>query len=99
MNTIPPNDFSYFEMINDLVQQEPADALEPEIMGSLAAIGIVKGKPFEPDARMKKNSDRGGGQSEPPRARTVNWHRAMPRFLLLPRFRLDELPVCRRLQV
>ncbi|RVI87936.1 DUF1254 domain-containing protein [Sinorhizobium medicae] len=54
MNTIPPNDFSYFEMINDLVQKEPADALSPEIMGSLAAVGIVKGKPFTPDERMKK---------------------------------------------
>ncbi len=54
MNTIPPNDYSYFEMINDLVQKEPADALGPEIMGSLAAVGIVKGKPFNPDARMKK---------------------------------------------
>ena len=54
MNTIPPNDFSYFEMINDIVQKEPADALDPEISGSLAAVGIVKGKPFAPDARMKK---------------------------------------------
>lgn len=54
MSTIPPNDFSYFEMINDLVQKEPVGALDPEIMGSLAAIGIVKGKPFNPDARMKK---------------------------------------------
>ena len=54
MSTIPPSDFSYFEMINDVVQKEPADALDPEIMGSLAAIGIVKGKPFAPDARMKK---------------------------------------------
>jgi hypothetical protein len=54
MTTIPPSDFSYFEMINDVVQREPAGALDPEIMGSLAAIGIVKGKPFAPDARMKK---------------------------------------------
>jgi hypothetical protein len=54
MNTIPPNDFSYFELINDLVQKEPVGALDTEIMGSLAAIGIVKGKPFSPDARMKK---------------------------------------------
>jgi hypothetical protein len=54
MNTVPPNDFSYFEMINELVQQEPADALDPEIMGSLAAIGIVKGKPFNPDPRMQE---------------------------------------------
>ena len=54
MNTVPPSDFSYFEMLNDLVQKEPVGALDPEIMGSLAAIGIVKGKPFNPDARMKK---------------------------------------------
>ena len=54
MNTVPPNDSSYFEMLNDLVQREPATALDPELMGPLAAIGIVKGKPFAPDARMKK---------------------------------------------
>src|SRR5215475_14600173 len=53
MNTIPPNDFSYFEMLNEVVQQEPATALDPELMGPLAAIGIIKGKPFAPDARMK----------------------------------------------
>jgi hypothetical protein len=54
MNTIPPNDWSYFEMLNEVVQQEPATSLDPELMGPLAAIGIVKGKPFAPDARMKK---------------------------------------------
>ena len=54
MNTIPPNDFSYFEMLNEIVQQEPATSLDPELMGPIAAIGIVKGKPFAPDARMKK---------------------------------------------
>ncbi len=53
-NTIPPNDFSFFEMINELVQLEPANSTSPELLGQLAAIGIVKGKPFNPDARMKK---------------------------------------------
>ena len=53
-NTIPPSDFSYYEMLNEMVQQEPATSLDPELMGPLAAIGIVKGKPFAPDARMKK---------------------------------------------
>jgi Uncharacterized conserved protein len=53
-NTIPPNDFSFFEMTNELVQMEPATSLDPELLGQLAAIGIVKGKPFKPDARMKK---------------------------------------------
>jgi hypothetical protein len=54
MNTIPPNDWSYFEMLNEVVQREPASALDPELMGPIAAIGIVKDKPFAPDARMKK---------------------------------------------
>ncbi|MGE3845153.1 MAG: DUF1254 domain-containing protein [Vicinamibacterales bacterium] len=54
MNTIPPNDWTFFEMLNDVVQQEPATSLDPELMGPIAAIGIVKGKPFAPDARMKK---------------------------------------------
>ena len=53
-NTIPPNDFSFFEMINANVQQEPADSYDTELAGQLAAIGIVKGKPFKPDARMRK---------------------------------------------
>ncbi len=54
MNTVPPNDFSFYEMLNEVVQQEPATSLDPELMGPVAAIGIVKGKPFAPDARMKK---------------------------------------------
>jgi hypothetical protein len=54
MNTIPPNDFSYYEMLNEVVQQEPAGSLDPELMGPIASIGIIKGKPFAPDARMKK---------------------------------------------
>jgi hypothetical protein len=53
-STIPPNDFSYYEMLNEVVQQEPATSLDPELMGPVAAIGIIKGKPFAPDARMKK---------------------------------------------
>jgi hypothetical protein len=54
MNTIPPNDFSFYEMLNEVVQQQPAGSLDPELMGPIAAIGIIKGKPFAPDARMKK---------------------------------------------
>ena len=53
-NTIPPSDFGFFQMINENVQQEPATSYDVELAGQLAAIGIAKGKPFEPDARMKK---------------------------------------------
>ncbi len=52
-NTIAPNDFSFFEGLNEVVQEEPIDAIDAEARGLLAAIGIVKGQPFDPDARMK----------------------------------------------
>ncbi len=54
MNTLPPNDWTFFEMLNQVVQTEPATSLDAELMGPIAAVGIVKGKPFAPDARMKK---------------------------------------------
>jgi len=54
MNTVPPNDWSFYEMLNEIVQEEPATSLDAELMGPVAAIGIVKGKPFAPDARMKR---------------------------------------------
>ena len=41
-------------MINANVQNEPATSYDVELAGQLAAIGIVKGKPFKPDERMKK---------------------------------------------
>jgi hypothetical protein len=53
MNTIPPADYSFYEMLNDAVQAQPASALYPEVAGHFAAIGIVKGQPFNPDQRMK----------------------------------------------
>ena len=57
-NTIPPNDFSYFERLNEIIQKEPIDFIDPEIRGLIATLGIVKGKPFKPDARMKKIAQR-----------------------------------------
>ena len=53
-NTIPTNDYSYFEGLNQIVQEEPIEAIGPDVRGNLEAIGIVKGKPFKPDARMQK---------------------------------------------
>ncbi len=53
-NTIHANDFSFYEEINEIVQKEPLDLLDPETRGLFASIGIVKGKPFAPNERMKK---------------------------------------------
>ena len=54
MNTVLPNDDSFFEKLHAVIQREPDDFLGPEAKGMMAAVGIVKGKPFAPDARMKK---------------------------------------------
>jgi hypothetical protein len=54
INTIPPSDYGFFEMINENVQNEPATSYEVELAGQLAAIGIVHGKEFAPDDRMKE---------------------------------------------
>jgi hypothetical protein len=53
-NTIPPNDIGFYELLNELVQEQPAGSADIELMGELAAIGIVKGKPFKPDERMRR---------------------------------------------
>jgi hypothetical protein len=53
-NTVHANNFHFYEEVNEIVQEEPAAALDPETLGLLASIGIVKGKPFAPDERMKK---------------------------------------------
>jgi hypothetical protein len=53
MNTLPPNDFGHYELLDRLVQMEPAEALDPELAGQFAAIGIVKGEKFAPDPRLR----------------------------------------------
>ncbi|MEJ1972506.1 MAG: DUF1254 domain-containing protein [Lacunisphaera sp.] len=53
-NTIHSLDFSFFEEVNQVVQDEPNAAMDPETLGLLASIGLEKGKPFAPDARMKQ---------------------------------------------
>lgn len=54
LNTIHRMDEHIFDEINDVVQAEPLMGERPELLGHLAAIGIVKGQPFEPDERMRK---------------------------------------------
>ena len=53
-NTIPPSDYHFFELIDENVQNEPATSYDVELAGQLAAIGILHGKPFAPDERMRK---------------------------------------------
>ena len=53
-NTVPPSDFGVFELMNEAVQDEPAGSTNAELLGQLAAIGIVKGEPFAPDERLRR---------------------------------------------
>ena len=53
-NTVAPADFKFWESLNQVVQGEPTESLDPLTLGYYASIGIEKGKPFTPDARMKK---------------------------------------------
>ena len=56
-NTVHANDFSFYEEVNAIVQEEPTTSLDPERAGQLAAIGIVHGRPFEPTDRLRSILD------------------------------------------
>jgi hypothetical protein len=53
-NTVAPADYSFWEMLNQIVQEEPIESLDEVRLGFYASVGIEKGKPFAPDERMKK---------------------------------------------
>ena len=53
-NTIHANDYTFYVHLNEIIQKEPLEMLDPETRGLFASIGMEKGKPFEPDERMKK---------------------------------------------
>ena len=54
VNTIHANTYAFYEELHHVIEKEPIGFLDPELRGLFAAIGIQKGKPFQPDARMKK---------------------------------------------
>ena len=53
-NTIHANTFAFYEELDAVIQREPVGLLDPELRGLFAAVGIEKGKPFAPDARMMR---------------------------------------------
>ena len=53
-NMVGPGDYRFWELLNQAVQNEPTEAVDATTLGFWASIGIQKGKPFAPDARMKK---------------------------------------------
>ncbi|RZL88108.1 MAG: DUF1254 domain-containing protein [Variovorax sp.] len=53
-NFVAPGDYSFWNLLNQVIQEEPAEGSDPTTLGLFASIGIVKGQPFNPDERMKK---------------------------------------------
>lgn len=53
-NFVPPTDHQFWNLLNEVIQSEPSNGNDPTALGLFASIGIQKGKPFNPDARMKK---------------------------------------------
>ena len=53
-NTLVPENAEAFKWMHEVISYEPADAFGKELLGRLASLGIEKGKPFAPDARMQK---------------------------------------------
>ncbi|MCT9011885.1 DUF1254 domain-containing protein, partial [Streptomyces rhizosphaerihabitans] len=48
------NDYSFYELLDTLVQEQPADSGDLEAGGAFRAIGIAKGHAFKPDDRMRR---------------------------------------------
>jgi hypothetical protein len=51
---VAPGDYSFWGLLNQVVQEEPSEGIDATTLGLFASIGIVKGRPFNPDARMKE---------------------------------------------
>jgi hypothetical protein len=54
MNTIHANNEKFYEELDHVFQKEPIGFIDPELRGLAAAIGLQKGKAFEPDIRMQE---------------------------------------------
>jgi hypothetical protein len=52
-NFVAPGDYPFWSLLNEVIQEEPSAGSDPTTLGLFASIGIEKGKPFNPDARMK----------------------------------------------
>ena len=57
VNMLPISDGTAFDALKTLVDGESAALAEPDALGVLASIGIVKGRPFTPDARKRSILD------------------------------------------
>jgi len=57
-NMLYPQDGSAFDMLARYISHEYVDPADAEMRGMAASLGIIKGEPFEPDARARALLDR-----------------------------------------
>jgi hypothetical protein len=58
VDMLPMSDASAFDALKKLVDAEGPHLADPDWMGMLAGLGIVKGEPFRPDERLRGILDR-----------------------------------------
>jgi hypothetical protein len=54
-----PGGFAYWELLADMIDNEPVQERDRIMMATLKPLGIEKGKPFQPDARQRKILEEG----------------------------------------
>ena len=58
VNMMYPTDFEYWTKLKAFIDYEPVESINAELRGVLASIGIVKGKPFEPNDWQRAQLDK-----------------------------------------
>lgn len=58
VNMMYPTDFSYWTKLKEFVDYEPVEAIDLELRGVLASIGIIKGEPFKPNDWQRKQLEK-----------------------------------------
>jgi hypothetical protein len=82
-NIVNPADYRFWELLNEVVQEEPVESLDQIRMGYFASVGIQKGKPFAPDQRMKKMLTEAAVVGDA-MARTIAFHPREPETFYYP---------------
>jgi hypothetical protein len=97
-NTIPPNDFSYFEMVNKLVQLEPATSTSPAF-GPTGGYRHREGRALQPGRPDAQDSYRRSSRWQRRRAGAKLAFRRVPRLGVLPGFDVGQHVVGGRVQL
>jgi len=76
-NTIHSTDFDFYKELHTVIDREPVAFLDPELRGLFTSIGVQKGKPFNPDLRMKNILIKAAEVANAT-ARTLLWYERNP---------------------